>query len=81
MIRNKFARVAFIQKEHASFITLPPVIVRLVISRKPARAILVLIILASSDGSGEPAQNHQSLRCLHTQSMGADEDTEQHLEL
>ena len=64
MIRNKLVRVACIQTEHASCITVPSVIGCLVVSRRPARAILVLIALASSDGSGEPAQMHRHARAF-----------------
>ena len=40
------------------------VIVYPVVSRRPAYAILVLIALASNDGSGEPAQMRRLARAF-----------------
>ena len=44
---------------------------------EPAHEIMVLITEATSEGSGEPAQSRQSIRCSHTSSMEVDEASDQ----
>ena len=49
---------------------------RLDIINGPRQANLVLIAYASSEGSGEPAQSRQNLRCLLIQAVSQEEPSE-----
>ena len=70
--KNKIMTICYITHKHFYGIN-----IHLKTSYEPAHEIMVLITYATSEGSGEPAQSRQSLRCSHTCSMDIDEGSSQ----